>query len=114
MVTFIGMTSLTLTGVVMSKNEITVGHTLVSVDDGNTKSFEATTYKTKSVKEVRVSMQILQQPRSKQDNYQAEEGCSAQNSEIRGEVPSSESNFRFSIAPQSDLPRLLSKQLLRW
>jgi len=108
------MTSLTFTGTVMSKNEITVGHTLVSVDDGNTKSFEATTYKTKSVKEVWVSMKIAQQPRSKQDNYQTEENCFTQNSEIRGEVPSSERDFRRGIAPQSDLPRLLSKQLLRW
>jgi len=108
------MTSLTFIGTVKSKNEITVGYTLVSVDDGNTKSFEATTYKTKSVKEARVSMKIAQQPRSKQDNYQAEGGCQAQNPEIRGEVLSPESNFRGGIAPQSDLPRLLSKQLLRW
>ncbi len=84
----------------MTRSETTVGVTRIKVAGGDTQSFETTTYKTNSVKETGVSMQIAQQPSSNL--------CSTQGSDVKIDHCPAEQNGRSN----SSLLHLLSRWYL--
>ncbi len=100
----------------MTRSDTSVEQTQIEVDDGNTESFKATTYKTISVKEAGVMMYLLQQTSNNQGVTQTDLAEAQTISGLFGKAtqqPETE-GLGAGTAPAAKAGGLLTEQLLRW